>query len=162
MNNNTFTLICMNFVSVVVQSPSYVWFFVTPWTTVCQALLSLTIFQSLPKFVFIALVMPSSHLILWCPLLLPSVFSAWGTFPVSWLFTLGDQNTGASASSSASVFPVSIQGWFGLRVTGLISLLFKGLSGVFSSTTVQRHQLFGTLPSLWSSSHNCTWPLGRS
>ena len=60
---------------VVVQSPSHVWLFVTPWTAACQTSLSLTISQSLPKFMSIAPVMPSSHLILWCPLfLLPSVF----------------------------------------------------------------------------------------
>ena len=56
---------------------------------------------------------------------------------------------------------MNIQGWSPLRSTGLISLLFKGLSGVFSSTTVWRHQFFGILPSLWSSSHNHMWPLGR-
>ena len=50
---------------------------------------------------------------------------------------------------------------FLLRLTGLISLLSKGLWGVFPSTTVRRHQFFGALPSLWSSSHNCMWPLGR-
>ena len=82
-----------------------------------------------------------------------------GTFPMNWLFASGDQNTGASAS--ASVLPVSIQGWFPLKLTGLISLLSKGLPGIISSTTVQRHQFFGVLPSLWFSSHNCTWPLGR-
>ena len=69
-------------------------------------------------------------------------------FPMSWLFTSGDQNTGASAS--ASVLPVSIQGWFPLKLTGLISFLSKGLPGIFSSTTVQRHQFFGILPSLSS------------
>ena len=125
--NNTFTLICVNFVSVVVQSRSHVWFFVTPWTAVCQVLLPLTIFQSLPTFMSIALAMPSSHLVLWCPLLLPKVFPASGTFPLSWLFMLGDQNTGASALSSASLFPANIQGWFDLRLTGLISLLSKAL-----------------------------------
>ena len=61
-------------------------------------------------------------------------FPASGTFPVSHLFATGDQNTGASAS--ASVLPMSIQGWFPLRLTSLIPLLSKGLSGVFSSTTV--------------------------
>ena len=70
-----------------------------------------------------------------------------------------DQNTGASALASA--FPMSNLSWFTLRFTGLISLLAKGLSEVFSFTTVQRHQFFGALPSLWSSSHNQTWPLGR-
>ena len=57
------------------------------------------------------------------------------------------------SSGLVSVLPVSIWGGFPLRLTGLISLLSKGLSGVFSSTTVQRHQFFGLLPSLWSSSH---------
>ena len=87
----------------------------------------------------------------------PQSFPASGTFPLNCLFTSDDQNTGASAS----VLPVNIQGWSPLRLTGLISLLSKGLSGVFSSTTVRRHQFFGSLPSLQSSSHNCTWPLRR-
>ena len=84
----------------------------------------------------------------------PQSFPASGTFPVSQLFASDDQNTGVSAS--ASVLPMSTQGSFPLRLTGLISLLSKGLSGVFSSTTVQMHQFFGTLHSLWSSSHNHT------
>ena len=67
---------------------------------------------------------------------------------MSQLFTSDDQNTGASAL--ASVFPMSIQSWFSLRLTGLISLLSKGLLGVFSSTAVRSHQFFGTLPSLRS------------
>ena len=70
-----------------------------------------------------------------------------------------DQSIGASAS--ASVFPMSIQGWSPLRLTGLISLQSKGLSRVFNSTTVWRHQFFGILPSLQSNSYNHTWPLGR-
>ena len=61
----------------------------------------------------------------------------------------------------ASVLPMNIQGWFPLRLTGLISCLSTGLPGVFSSTTVWGHQCFCTLPSLQSSSHNHTWPLGR-
>ena len=84
----------------------------------------------------------------------PQSFPASGTFPVSQLFASGP-------SASASVLPMSIQGCFSLRLTGLIFLLSKGLSGVFSSTTVWKHQFFGILPSLWSSSHNRTWPLGR-
>ena len=95
-----------------------------------------------------ALLMPSSHLILWHPLLLLS-FPTSGTFPMSWLLISDDQNTGASAS----VLPMSIQGWFPLRLANLIFLLSKGLSGVFSNTTVWRHQFFVALPSLWSSSH---------
>ena len=89
----------------------------------------------------------------------PQSFPASGSFPMSQLFTSDDWNTGVSAL--ASVLPMCIQGWFPLRLTGLISLLSKGLSGVSSSTTVQRHRFFDTLPYLWSSSHNCIWPLGR-
>ena len=81
-------------------------------------------------------------------------FPASGSFIVSQLFTAGDQNTGASGS--ASVLPVSIRGWFPLRSTSLISLQSKGLLRVFFSTTVWRHQLFGTLPSLKPGSHNRT------
>ena len=79
--------------------------------------------------------------------------------PMSRLFSSSDQNTEASAS--ASVLPMRIQ-WFPLRLTGSISLPSKGLSGVFSSTTVQRHQFLGTLSFLPSSSHNHMWPLERS
>ena len=89
----------------------------------------------------------------------PPSFPASGTFLVSWLFVSNDQITWALASES--VFPTSIQDWFPLRLTGLISLLSKGLLGVFSSTIVWRHQFFGTLPSLRSNSHNRTWPMGR-
>ena len=80
----------------------------------------------------------------------PQSFPA-GSFPMSQLFTSGDQSTGAW--SSASVLPMNIQDWFSLGLTGLISLQSKGLSRVFSSTTVRRHQFFGTQPSLWSNSH---------
>ena len=89
----------------------------------------------------------------------PQSFLSSGSFPMSWLFTSGGQNT--EASDSASVFPMSIQGWFPIRLTGLISLQSKGLSGVFFNTTVRRNQFFDALPSLWSSSHNHIWPLGR-
>jgi len=64
-------------------------------------------------------------------------------------------------SPSASVLPMDIQGWFSLGLTGLISLLSKGLSRIFSSTTVWKHQFFSTQPSLWSKSHICTWLLGK-
>ena len=67
---------------------------------------------------------------------------------MSQFFTSGGQNIGASAS--ASVFPMNIQGWFPLGLTGLISLQSKGLSRVFSNTAVQKHQFFGTQLSLWS------------
>ena len=86
-------------------------------------------------------------------------FPASGSFPMSWLFPSGGQSIGASAS--ASVLPKNIQGWFPLGQTGLNSLLSKGLSRVFSSTTVQNHQFFGTQPSLWSNSHIHTWLLEK-
>ena len=90
---------------------------------------------------------------------LPS-FSASGSFPVSWLFTSGGKNTGASAS--ASVLPINIQDWFPLGLTGLISLLSKGFSRVFSNTIVQKHQFFGTQPFLWSNPHIHTWLLKKT
>ena len=75
----------------------------------------------------------------------PQSFPALGTFPMSQLFTSDEQNTGASAS--ASLLPVNIQDWSPLRLTGLISLLSKGFSGVFASARFWRHQFFGILPS---------------
>ena len=80
----------------------------------------------------------------------PQSFPASGSFPISRLFTSGGQSIGALAS--AQVLPISIQGWFPLRLTGLISLLSKGLSKVFSSTTVWKYQFLGALPCLWSPS----------
>ena len=73
-------------------------------------------------------------------------FPASGSFQMSQLFTSGDQSTGVSAS--ASVFPVNIQDWFPFRWTGWISLQSKGLSRVFSNTTVHKHQFFCAQPSL--------------
>ena len=78
-----------------------------------------------------------------------------GPFPMRWLLTSGGQ--GIRASASAAVLLMNIQDWCPLGLTGLISLLCKGLSRIFSSTTVQKHQFFGTQPSLWSNSHICTW-----
>ena len=78
---------------------------------------------------------------------------------MSWLFASDDQNTRASASPSG--LPVNIQGWSPLRLTGLISLMSKRLSGLFSSTTVWRHQFFGILLSLQFNYHNHMWPLRR-
>ena len=83
-----------------------------------------------------------------------------GLFPVSWLFASGGQSIGASAS--ASVLPMNSQDWFLLGLTGLISLQSKGLSGVFSTTTVQKHQFFGPQISLWSNSHIHTLLLGKA
>ena len=89
----------------------------------------------------------------------PQSVPASGTFPVSRLFSSGDQRIRASVS--ASVPPMHIQGWFPLGLTGLISLLSSRLSRVFSGTTVRKHQFFGTQPSLGSSSHICTWLLEK-
>ena len=83
----------------------------------------------------------------------PQSFLASGYFSVSQLFTSGGQSVGASAS--ASFLQMNIQGWFPLGLTGLIFLLSKRLSRVFSSTTVWKHQFFSTQPSLWSNSHIC-------
>ena len=88
----------------------------------------------------------SDTLFCFCPQSCPASL----TFPMSRLFASDDQNTGASAS--ASVLPVNIQGSSPFRLPGSISLLSKGLSGVFSSTTVGRHWFFGVLPSLQPSS----------
>ena len=97
----------------------------------------------------------------WCYLIISSSatpisfclqsFPVSGSFPMSQLFPSGGQSTGASAS--ASVLPMSIQGWFPLRLTDLISLQSKGLPRIFSSTKVQKHQFFTAQPSLWSDSH---------
>ena len=89
----------------------------------------------------------------------PQSFPASETFPMSQLFTSDDQDSGASAS--ASVLPVNSQGWSPLGLAGLISLLSKGLSWVFSSTIVQGYQFFDALSSLQLSSQNHMWPLGR-
>ena len=86
-------------------------------------------------------------------------FPASGSCQTSQFFASGDQNIGASAS--ASVLPLNTQNWFPLGLTGWISLQFKGLSRVFSSTTVQKHQFFGAQFSLWSNSHIHTWPLEK-
>ena len=83
---------------------------------------------------------------------------AW-SFPMSQLFTWGGQNIEVSAS--ASVLSMNIQGWFPLEWIGLISLQSKGLSRVFSNTTVQKHQFFGTQLSSQSNFHIHTWPLEK-
>ena len=89
-------------------------------------------------------------------------FRASGTFLMSWLFPSGGQRIEVSASALASVLPMNIQGWFPLGLTGLFSLLPKGLSRVFSNTTVQKHQFFGIQSSLWSKSHIHTWLLKKN
>ena len=88
----------------------------------------------------------------------PQSFPASGSFPMSWLFTPCGQSIGASAS----VLPMNTQDWSPLGWTGWISLQSKGLSRVFSSTTIRTHQFFSAQPSLWSNSHICIWLLGKA
>ena len=105
----------------------------------------------------------------WChPIILSSVipitsclqsFPTLGSFPVNSFFASCGLSTGLSAS--ASVLPMNIQDWFPWGLTGLISLQSRGLSRVFSNTTVQKHQFFSVQPSLWSNSHIHTWPLEK-
>ena len=130
-----------------VQSLSRVQLFATPWTAACQASLSIANSWSLLKLMSIELVMPSNHLNLCHPLLLlPSIFPSirvfsnesvlWIRWPKYWSF-------------SFSISPSNdIQDWFPLGWTGWISLQSKGLSRVFSNTTVQKHQFFGSQLSL--------------
>ena len=90
-----------------------------------------------------------------CPQFLP----ASGSFPISQLFAWGGRSTGISAL--ASFLPKNTQDWSPLEWTGWISLQSKGLSTVFSNTTVQKHQFFGSQPSSQSNSHIHTWPLEK-
>ena len=143
-----------------VQSLSCVRLFATPWIAAHQASLSITNSRSSLRLTFIESVMPSSHLILCRPLLLlpsipPSirVFSNESTLRMRW------PSTGVSAS--ASFLPKKSQGWSPSEWTGWMSLQSKGLSRVFSNTTVQKHQFFGTQLSSQSNSHIHTWPLGK-
>ena len=143
-----------------VQSLGHVRLFATPWTAARQASLSITNSWSLPKLMSVESVMPSSHLTLCRPLLiLPPTLPASESFPMSQLFTWGGQSTGVSAS--ASFLPMNTQDWSPLEWTGWISLQSKGLSRVFSNTTVQKHQFFGAQLSSQSNSHTCTWPLEK-
>ena len=90
----------------------------------------------------------------------PQSFPESGSFTMSWLFSSGGQSIGASASASA--LPMTTQGWFPLGLTGLISLLSKGLSRVFSNTTVPKHQFFSAQPSLPPGSPKFPYPSGIS
>ena len=135
---------------VIIQSLTHVQLFATPWTTAFQASLSFIISSSLLKFMSIDSVMLSSYLISsakFFSICLQS-FPPSGSFPVSRLYASGGQSIIASAL--ASVFPMFIQGWFLLNMTGLISLL--SLSRVFSSTTIRKHQFFSAQPSVSSNS----------
>ena len=146
---------------------SRVQLFVTPWTVAHQASLSITNSQSLLKHISIESVMPFNHLILCHPLLLlpsilpsirPPIFPSIRVFS-NQLFTSGGQSTGVSASTS--VLPMNTQDWSPLGWTGWISLQSKGLSRVFSNTTVQKHQFFGAQCSLQSNYHIHAWPLEK-
>ena len=130
-----------------VQSLSRVRWFATPWTSARQASLSITNSRSLLRFMAIALVMPSNHLTLFIPFssCLQSL-PASGSFPKSRFFASGGQTIGVSASTSGLL--MNTQDWSTLGWTGWISLQSKGLSRVFSNTTVQKHQFFSTQLSL--------------
>ena len=143
-----------------VQSLSRVWLFATPWIAARQASLSITISRSSLKLTSIESMMPSSHLILCRPLLLlpptpPSitVFSNESTLHMRWP---------KYRSFSFSIIPSKeIPGPISFRMDWLISLQSKGLSRVFSNTTVQKHQFFGAQPSSQSNSHIHTWLLEK-
>ena len=129
-----------------VQSPSRVWLFATPWTAEPQASLFITNSWSLLRLMSVSQ---------WCHPTIsscvpfsscPQSFPASGSFPMSQLFASGGQSIGVSASSS--VLPMNIQDWSPLGWTGWISLKSKGLSRVFSNTTVQKHQFFSSQLSL--------------
>ena len=112
------------------------------------------------RVLLFVLVMPSSHLILCRPLLLlPSIFPRSGSFQMSQLSASSGQSIGVSAS--ASVLSVNTQDWSPLEWTGWISLQSKGLSRVFSNTTVQKHQFFSAQLSSQSNSHIHIWPLEK-
>ena len=131
-----------------------------PWISACQASLSITNSQSLFKFMFTESVMQCNHLILCHPLLLlPSIFHSIRVFSNESALCNSWPNNGVSASTS--VLSLNIQGWFPLEWTGWIFLQPKGLSRVFSNTTVQKHHFFGAQLSLQSNSHIHTWLLEK-
>ena len=146
-------------VSQSVQLLSCVWVFATLWTAAGQASLSITNSWSSHRLTSIESVMPSSHLILCRPFFsCHQSLPASESFPMSQLFTWGGQSTGVSAL--ASFPPKNTQHWSS-EWTGWISLQSKGLSRVFSNTTVQKHQFFGAQLSSQSNSHIHTWPLEK-
>ena len=128
---------------------------VTPWTAARQASVSITNSWSLLKLMSIVLVMPSDHLILCCILLLPSsifprikVFSNELTIHIRWPKYWSFSFSISPSNEYSRLISFGLPGW--------ISLQTKGLSRVFSNTTVQKHRFFGTQLSLWSNSHNHT------
>ena len=142
-----------------VQSLNCVQLFATPWTVARQASLSFTNSGSPPRPMSIVSVMPSNHIILCCsPLLRPLIFPSIRVFSNE-LSASGGQSIGVSASTS--VPPMNTQDWSPLGWTGWICLQSKGLSRVFSNTTVQKHQFFGAELSSQSNSHIHTWLLEK-
>ena len=126
-----------------IQSLSCVRLFATPWSTACQASMSINNSQRPPKPISIVLVMPFYHLILCCPLLLcPQSFPAWESFQMSQLSTSGGQTI--RVSPSTPVLPMNTQDWSPLGWTGWISLQSKGLSRVFSWTGNSFHTWYYT------------------
>ena len=144
-----------------VELLSRVWLIATPWTTARQASLSFTNSRSLPKPMSMESVMPSNHLILCHPFfLLPSIFPSITVFSNE--SALCNRWPSIGVSASTSVLPMNTQDWSPLRWTRWISVQSKGLSRVFSNTTVQTHQFFGAQPSSQSNSHIHTWLLEKT
>ena len=141
------------------SSLSRVRLFATPWTAARQASLSITNCwsPSNPCHWVSDAIQPSHPLSSPSFSSCPQSFPASGSSQMSQLFASDGQSTGISASTS--VLPKNTQDWSPLGWTGWISLKFRGLSRVFSNTTVQKYQFFGTLLSSQSNSHIHTWPL---
>ena len=151
-------LIIIQFSSV--QLLSRVWLFATPWIAARQASLYITNSGSLPKLMSTESVMPSNHLTLCRPLLSQlQSFPASESFPMSQPFASDGRSVGVSALTS--VLPMNTQDWSPLEWTGWISLQSKGLSRVFSNTTVQKHQFFNSQLSSQANSHIHTWLLEK-
>ena len=132
----------------VVQLLGFFWNFATLWTVASLASLSFAISWSLLKVMSIEAVMLSNHSSSIAPFSCPQSFPASESFPISQLFASGD--LGIGASGSASVLTMNIQGWFPFWLAGLISMLSRGLSRDFLSTTIWEHQFFSTAKSLQS------------
>ena len=137
-------------VIIAVQLPSHVWIFETPLTAARQA--SLAWPTHLPNFAQV-------HVHCIGDAIQPSLSQPSSPSALSLSQHQGFFQWVSCSYQVTKILEFQFQHQF-LRLTGLTSLLFKGLSGVFSSTTAWRHQFFGVLPSLWSSSHNCIWPWG--
>ena len=145
-------------IAVVVQSLSHFWLFEIPSSM--PGFLSFTVSWSVLKLMSTELVKPCNHHILWCPLLLSSTFPSirvfsnesalWIRWPKYWNFSFSI----SPCNECSGLLPFRI-GWLDL-------LAFKGLSRVFSNTTVQKHQFFCVQPSLWSNSHNHTGLLEKT